>query len=213
MMKEICDMSETKGNNIGLFEIPAGSPAILAPGKLLVAEPFSDESYFSHAVVSLIDYDAAGGAMGVVLNNLTDSKLSEMLDDMPVHVDVPVFCGGPLALNRLFFLHTLGDSIIPRARQYMPGVYVGGDFEAMLDYINSGYEVEGVVRFFVGYSGWEEGQLESEIAGGCWAVGDAPERVAELLCGSGDAFWHKAVKNLGATYRAWRLVPRSVFVN
>ena len=190
-----------------LFEITAEKFVRPAGGRLLVAEPFLDEEYFSHSVVSLIDYERGGGAMGVVLNRRTPTMLADVLEDDSIKCDVPVFCGGPLALDRVFFLHTLGSDISPGARPYAPGMYVGGDFDAITDYVNSGYGLDGVVRFFVGYSGWDEGQLEQEIAEGTWALAEAAPGVP-LLSGHGDTFWHRAVRGLGESYRPWRLVPR-----
>lgn len=203
-MKDICT---------SLFARPATAKTVPSGGSLLVSEPFMEENYFSHSVVSLIDYEPAGGAMGVVLNHKSPSMLSDLLDDADIRVDVPVYCGGPLALDRLFFLHNLGEEIIPGARPYMPGMFVGGDFDAVIEYINAGYDIEGCVRFFVGYSGWEEGQLEGELAEGSWALGDAPVDTDNLLRGFGDAFWHSAVRRLGGEFRSWHLVPRMVCAN
>lgn len=202
-MKDICS---------ALFSVPASVSIKPAGGKLLISDPFLEENYFTHSVVSLIDYEAGGGAMGVVLNHKSPSILADVLDDPSIRVDVPVYCGGPLAQDRIFFLHTLGSEIIPGARAYMPGMYIGGDFDAVTDYINSGYSLEGTVRFFIGYSSWEDGQLESEIADGALAVGDAPD-ASELLRGNSDRFWHRAVRGLGEVYRSWRLVPRITCAN
>lgn len=206
-MKDLCST---------LFDVRTSAVASApAPGRLLVSEPFLEEDCFSHSVATLLDYEPRGGAMGVVLNHRTPSLLADVLDsDAGVRVDVPVYCGGPLALDRLYFLHTLGSDIVPGSRpSYADGLYVGGDFDAMIDYINSGYTIDGCVRFFVGYSSWEAGQLESEIAEGTWAVSESPALASELLCGAGDAFWHRRVRALGSAYRAWRLVPRVSCVN
>lgn len=203
-MKDICT---------SLFARSASADTQPRGGKLLLAQPFMDENYFSHSVVSLLDYDPKGGAMGVVLNHPSPSRLADLVDDCDVRTDIRVYCGGPLALDRLFFLHTLGADIIPGARPYMDGMYVGGDFDAVLDYANSGYPLEGRVRFFVGYSGWEEGQLEGEIAEGTWALSEPPASASELLKGSDDAFWHRCVRLLGPEFRSWRLVPRMACAN
>lgn len=204
-LKDICS---------ALFAQPAGADmAVPAGGKLLVAEPFMEEGVFSHSVVSLLDYEPGGGAMGVVLNRKSHNLLGDVLEDVSVLRDVPVYCGGPLAQDRAFFIHTLGPEIIPGARPYMPGMYVGGDFDAVIEYINSGYDIDGTVRFFVGYSGWDRHQLEGEIAAGAWAITDAPADASALLRGFGDAVWHKIVRMMGVEYRSWRLVPRLVCAN
>ena len=59
-MKDICST---------LFDIPTTVSLEPAPGKLLVSEPFLEENCFTHSVVSLIDYDVTGGAIGVVLTH------------------------------------------------------------------------------------------------------------------------------------------------
>ncbi|MDE6269611.1 MAG: YqgE/AlgH family protein [Muribaculaceae bacterium] len=207
-------MSEHKDICSALFTQPCSTEqARPAGGRLLVAEPFMDETIFSHSVVSLLDYEPEGGAMGVVLNRQSHSMLTDLIDDLEIEYDMPVFCGGPLAMDRVFFIHTLGSDIIPGAREYMPGLYIGGDFDAMIEYINSGYRTDGVVRFFVGYSSWDRSQLESEIAEGAWALTDAPADGGTLLSGSGDSVWHRTVRSMGNEYRSWRLVPRHVFAN
>ena len=177
-------------------------------GGLLVAEPFMKEPDFNHGVVSLVDYVPDEGATGVVMNNRTEYMLDELLDGIDSTTRIPVFCGGPVGQDRLFFIHTLGSEIVKGARRYAPGLYVGGDFDAVIDYVNAGYDTEGIVRFFVGYSNWVEGQLEKEIRKDSWAQAPSPANPAELLTLAGDAYWHRAVGKLGSAYRSWTLIPR-----
>lgn len=189
-----------------LFKI-ATTKSAPRSGSLLVAEPFLSEAYFRHAVISVIDYSRDEGATGVVMNKATGYTLQDLLDGITAPEAVQVFCGGPLGQDRLYYLHTLGDRIIPGARLYAPGLYVGGDFDTMTAYVNSGYPVEGNVRFFIGYSSWTEGQLEQEIEEDSWAQAPLPTRPEELLTGEGDPYWHRAVRSLGDSYRPWQLLP------
>lgn len=180
---------------------------------LLVAQPFMKEAYFNHGVVSLIDYIPSEGATGVVLNNRTEFVLPDLLDGISSECDVPVYCGGPVGQDRLFFIHTLGPDIIPKARRFAPGLYVGGDFDAVREYINASYPVEGAIRFFVGYCTWDAGQLEQELRKEEWAQAPAPESPALMLFDSGDRYWHRTVRSLGSAYRSWTLMPRNVSCN
>lgn len=202
-------MKDITTNLFKVYSRPAGPVC----GGLLVAEPFMKEVYFNHGVVSLIDYVPEEGATGVVMNNRTEYTLSELLDGVDRRRDVPVFCGGPVGQDRLYFLHTLGPDIIPQARRYAPGLYVGGDFDAVLAYINAGYPSEGAVRFFVGYSNWVEGQLERELRNEVWTPAPSPADPCDILRRAGDAYWHNAVRSLGADYRSWTLLPRNVVYN
>lgn len=183
-------------------------------GAILVAEPFLTETHFNHSVISIIDYDAEEGATGAVMNHRSECMLAELFDDINVRHDVPVYCGGPVGQDRLYFIHTLGSGIIPGAREYAPGLYIGGDFKAIVNYVNEGYPTDGMVRFFVGYSSWTAGQLEQELAEASWAIPSGnPDMSDEFLSLHGDRQWHRAVRHLGEEYRSWRLVPRNPEMN
>ncbi|MCM1337392.1 MAG: YqgE/AlgH family protein [Candidatus Amulumruptor caecigallinarius] len=185
----------------------------ITPGCLLVAEPFLREGYFNHAVIMLADYDRHAGAMGVVMNNLlTDTSLQELIPDVKRRDKVNVYCGGPVNSDRLFFIHTLGD-IFPGAEQLADGLYIGGDFEAVTDYVNKGYPLDSTLRFFVGYSGWEAGQLEGECARNVWAVTPNILSPKEALTGADDAYWHKVVRRMGNPYAHWLLHPKNPSLN
>lgn len=194
-----------------LFKIDI-SVRLPRPGSLLVAEPFLRESYFNHAVICLIDHAQGQTSMGVVLNRLSGHTLQELIDDVDVAADVPVYCGGPMSCDRLYFLHTLGSAVIPDAREVRNGLWIGGNFEAMKQYVNAGYPVEGNIRFFIGYSGWDAGQLDGELRKSVWAVTEfqSPE---DLLCGEEDGMWHRYVRAMGPSYRGWRYHPQNPRAN
>lgn len=176
-------------------------------GALLVAEPFLRDEHFSHAVICLVEYGPASTAMGIVLNHPTAYTLQGLIQGVKRKEDIRVWCGGPMSCDRLYYVHTLGD-LIPDSREIIPGLYIGGDFQAMLDYVNSGCPTEGCIRFFIGYSGWGHGQLDEELRNHVWAVNnitDAPS----LLTGSHKGYWHRQVRELGPEFRGWLYHPRN----
>lgn len=185
----------------------------VAAGDLLVAEPFLDDEYFGRSVISVIDHDYAEGTTGVVLNHAIETPLAEVLDGITRPEPVTLYCGGPLGHDSLFFIHTLGDSIIPEARQYGNGLWIGGNFKSAIDYINQGYPIEGYIRFFIGYSGWTVGQLDEELNDDTWAVIPEPPQTNSILQGSGDHYWHRCVRTLGEAFKPWQLLPQSTQAN
>ena len=116
-----------------------------------------------------------------------------------------MFCGGPVDMERLFLLHSLG-SVFPGASEVIPGVFVGGNVDDIISYLEDGGQIEGNLRFFLGYSGWTKGQLQAEIARHSWAVNNHPDG-RKLLTGEGNGFWRREVMNLGDSYRSWLMVP------
>jgi putative transcriptional regulator len=187
-----------------LFKInlPTGNPVL---GSILVAEPFLREDYFNHGVISLIEYEQGKSAMGLVLNKTTGYTLGDAIEGILDEVDVPIYCGGPLSCDRLFYLHSLGNEF-NGATRIADDLYVGGDFQQVKEYVNMGCETEGKMRFFVGYSGWEPNQLEEEIAKHVWAVAPKPAN-RELFREDGDSFWYRIVRLLGEPYRNWLYHP------
>ncbi len=195
-----------------LFNIDIPSANAPAPGAMLVSEPFLREEYFNHSVIALIEYEPGGGAMGVVLNNESEYTLQELVEGVEVKEPIPVYCGGPMGSDRLFFVHTLGD-VIPGTQPLGNGLWIGGEFEPMLSIINDRYELEGNIRFFLGYSGWSDGQLEDEIARNVWVVSPLAGSPHEALRGDGDAYWHRAVRALGPDFRGWLYHPQNPMAN
>lgn len=189
-----------------IFNINIASPAIPRPGALLVSEPFLREDYFRHSVITLVEYEFGSTAMGVVMNHPTGYHLHSLIEGVRRKEEIPVFCGGPLSCDRLFFMHTLGNEIIPETNEVAPGLFMGGDFKAMKQYVNAGYPIEGYIRFFIGYSGWSREQLDEELASKVWAVAEC-EETHRLLTGSNDSYWHRYVRSLGDDFRCWLYHP------
>ena len=188
--------------NLLYSHVPVSKPG---QGSLLIADPMMREEYFFRAVVMILDVPDGGGQLGLVLNKPTQLTLKDLMPDWESGADVPVFSGGPVDMERLFLLHTLGD-VFPDAMEVCPGIFVGGDVDDIISYIDSGGEVEGKMRFFLGYCGWAPSQLRHELDRHSWAVNNNPGG-PELLTGEGIGYWRQEVENLGPDYRSWLMVP------
>lgn len=184
---------------------------VARPGAILVAEPFLRDNYFSHSVVVLVDYGVAEKSMGIVLNHPTGYTLQQLVEGVTRADDITVYCGGPMSCDRLYFVHTLG-TIIDGARKIGDNLYIGGDFKQMLSYVNSGYPISGHLRFFLGYSGWDAGQLDDELRSKVWAVADLPS-ATEALTIDDDAYWHSVVRSMGEKFRGWDYHPKNLRAN
>ncbi len=180
-------------------------------GRKLIAEPLLSDSVFQRAVILLVEY-AFSGSMGLVLNKPSGIDLRQVIPSVKgLKEPVPVFSGGPVGNNRLFYIHRLGH-IIPDAVELSDGLFINGDFDSIMAYMMSGNPVNENIRFFLGYSGWEGGQLDAEIEEGVWAV--SPHKRTDLnVCVDGDLYWKNAVRELGADYRVWLSFPKMPWLN
>ena len=131
--------------------------------------------------------------------------VADVLDAVPRGSSIPVYLGGPVGLDTFFFLHTLGPDVIPGAGVVAPGLFIGGDFDAVKRYLASGAPVDGRIKFFVGYSGWGEHQLDDEIERHDWAV--VRHWDVDVMSADFDTMWSLTVRRLGPRYRLWLDMP------
>ena len=180
-------------------------------GSLLISEPLMDDAYFSRSSILVLDEPKDGGHFGLILNKPTSMSLKDLMPEWEGGDNIPIYCGGPVDMERMFLLHTLGNKLGSNI-EVLPGIYVGADLDKIIDYIDNGGEADGNLRFFLGYCGWSPGQLKAEINGKTWAVNALPQ-TPNLLSGSGLDYWNREVKDLGEEYRGWLVVPLDPSMN
>ena len=181
-----------------------------AQGSILISEPFLQDAYFQRSVVLLVEHTQEG-SMGFVLNKKTELSVNTFFADLQGFPEMPIYLGGPVSANRLFFIHSLGDLIIPNSLKINDHLYFDGDFSALIHYIQNGHPVDGKVKFFLGYSGWQEGQLHNEIDQNSWVVRHASNR--NVLLAEGEGFWKKSLESLGSQYETWTKYPKEPSLN
>ncbi len=136
-------------------------------GQLLIAHPLLNDGFFSRSVVYLTNHSEEG-AIGFSLNFKTQFVLRDVRPQVK-NGNFPIYEGGPVAKNQLFFLHTLGHDL-PDSFEVSKNIFVGGDFNELLHMIEHGKVKSYQVKFFAGYSGWSEQQLETEIQKRHWLL-------------------------------------------
>jgi len=164
-------------------------------GKLLIADPFLRDPNFMRKVVFICEHKDEG-SFGFVLNKIYEQNLGELIVGLEAS-DFPVYCGGPVQLDTIHFLHQCPD-LIPGGVAVTDGIYWGGEFEAVLRLIKEDKLTTYDIRFFIGYSGWGEGQLEEEMKQKSWITGDGTRKL--IFPTNVDNTWKDALKQLGGEY-------------
>lgn len=177
-------------------------------GNILIAEPFLAGSYFNRSIIILASCNE-NGAVGFILNKKVDFPVEELFVDFP-DFDSEIHIGGPVGTDSIYFIHTLG-SLIPGSSHIKEELYWGGDFDALKLQIKLGLVEPDQVRFFLGYSGWDAGQLQEEIKENSWLVADIPQ--ADLMNIDEDEMWVESVKSIGGKYSLWENYPENPSLN
>src|ERR671913_1032371 len=147
-------------------------------GQLLVAMPGMGDERFSRTVIYICAHSPEG-AMGIVVNkpaaDLSMPDLLVQLDIIPETelIRLPnrvgrmqVLMGGPVETSRGFVLHSPDFFIDQSTLPIDEGVCLTATVDILRAIAKGEGQTEAVLA--LGYAGWSEGQLESEIQANGW---------------------------------------------
>jgi putative transcriptional regulator len=181
----------------------------LAPGVLLIADPFLKDPNFSRTVVLLCEHQESKGSFGFVLNKVFDQQLSDLVPEVLVNT-IPVYYGGPVQIDTIHFIHQQPE-LIKGGFEIIKGVYWGGEFDTVVSLINSGKLDLKKIKFFIGYSGWSSGQLENELNEKSWITSTSDDSL--LFEQDEQNIWKQALKNLGSNFAIMANFPIDPLLN
>ena len=201
--------SYISGMNIDsdIFKIQSNN-VLPSRGKILISEPFLRDATFGRSVILLVDHTDEG-SMGLVFNKLLRLFMKDIIMVLKYLEEIPLYKGGPIATDTLFYLHTLSD--IPGSISISKGLYLNGDFDEIKKYILQGNKISECIRFFLGYSGWDSEQLNNEIRENTWLVSE--EEKSYLMKNNIKDMWRTALEKLGSKYETWSRFPQVPTLN
>tara|TARA_B110000495_G_C22723251_1_gene424765 strand:+ start:26 stop:616 length:591 start_codon:yes stop_codon:yes gene_type:complete len=169
-------------------------------GSLILSEPFMLDPSFNRSACFVVSHNKKEGTFGFILNKETGETLSSLLE---TDIDWPIYYGGPVETDTLFFLHNnsfdLKDSI-----KITDSLFWHGNFEELVSKIRNGEVKQSDIRFFVGYSGWDGGQLRREIIENSWIVSDLEN---ENIFSDPKNIWNDTLKEMGGIYKEFSNFP------
>ena len=165
--------------------------------QLLIAMPALRDPNFARGVTFLCQH-GEDGAMGLMINRLSEYRLGDVLAQMNIETessqigDTPVLIGGPVQPERGFVLHSptgnwessfkISDRIcVTTSRDVLVAIASGKGPENAL--------------VTLGYSGWSQGQIETELKENAWLTVDSDERI--LFSTALESRWEAAAALVG----------------
>jgi putative transcriptional regulator len=141
----------------------------------LISMPQLSDPQFQQTVIYLCEHTPEG-ALGITINRPSDVLFSELAAHLELEVispkmsDVPLYSGGPVESERGFILHSR-EVPCPNELPVTSQVSLSASFSVIEDLANG----KGPESFLIalGCSGWDAGQLESEITQNQWLVCEA----------------------------------------
>lgn len=170
--------------------------------QFLVSMPRLEHDDFARTVTLICQHDA-NGALGVVVNRLSQHTLSEVFNQLeipvndPASASAPVFQGGPVHQEYGLVVHSreaerewqstmpISESLcLTSSRDILVDIAAGnGPSQAILS---------------LGYAGWGPGQLEQEIMQNAWISTPVEERI--LFDSQINLKWNRAASLIGMDF-------------
>ncbi len=173
-------------------------------GSLLVAHPNLRDPNFRRTILFLSHHSAEDGAVGLVLNRPLKCSVKEVAGAAQGFLErVPVFYGGPVAQEEMV-LASMQWHDAPNAVAFQGFGEADGD-------ISIPPEFQPGLRAFLGYSGWDRGQLEAEIAQRAWIVLPPSRKLIEMR--DPENAWTQVMKELGPAYQLLAAMPDDPSLN
>lgn len=178
-------------------------------GDLLISEPYLPDPNFERTVILLCSHDE-NGSFGFVLNQESQVVFDEIIKDV-YNFDEKVFVGGPVQQDTLHFVHRSKDEILG-GDLVTDDTMWGGNYNRLIELIKLGTINSNDFKFFVGYSGWSEGQLEQELEAKSWVVykNATPDMIFDVPA---DELWQKVLENLGGKFKMISKYPTDPRMN
>jgi putative transcriptional regulator len=174
-------------------------------GQLLVAMPTMGDERFARTVIYMCAHSAEG-AMGIVVNKpAADLNFPDLLVQLDIIPDgerirlprrvgrMPVLMGGPVETSRGFVLHSPDFFIDQSTLPIDEGVCLTATVDILRAIAKGEGPTEAVLA--LGYAGWSEGQLESEIQANGWL--HCPADPGLIFDGALDLKYDIALRKIG----------------
>lgn len=136
------------------------------------------------------------GSFGFVVNKPIELTLQDVVPDAEGLL-IPLSEGGPVQKDTLHFLHRRPD-LIEGGVEITDHIFWSGEFAQTLALLRSGELSSNDIRFFIGYSGWGESQLQQEIDEKSWITRTA--KSALIFHQNIASIWKESLMDLGGEY-------------
>lgn len=175
-------------------------------GHLLVAGPGLHDPNFRRTVI-LVGEHGDEGALGVILNRMSDSRVDDALPELAGLVDgaEAVHVGGPVQPSAIVVLAEFEEP--ERA-----GTLVLDDIGFLPSEIDPDTLGElRRARVFAGYAGWGPGQLDGELQEGSWIV--EPAAADDVFTSDPEELWSEVLRRKGGPFGVLALMPPDPSLN
>lgn len=178
----------------------------ITKGNILIARPALYDGIFNRSVVLITDHNETG-SVGFILNKPLQQPVNLFISEL--NSELQVYEGGPVEMDNLYYIHKRPD-LISESENIGQGLYWSGNYEDVRWAINQHLILSNEIRFYLGYSGWSENQLQSEIDENAWVIA---ENHVDIFQDWSNNLWRQEMKKLGGEHLMWLNTPADPTMN
>ena len=181
----------------------------LKKGDLIIADPsIVNDIQFNRSIILITSSSIENEVVGLIINKILDYKLKDIIPE--INIDFDVYDGGPVNKDNLYYIHKQGH-LIPKSIEINQQLFWSGDFETIVDLINSKKITTKDIKFCLGYTGWSAKQLINEVRDDNW-IKCTKIKVEDIFTKMSNS-WKKTMINLGGEYTIWSNAPENLSHN
>ena len=181
----------------------------LKKGDLIIADPsIVNDIQFNRSIILITSSSIENEVVGLIINKILDYKLKDIIPE--INIDFDVYDGGPVNQDNLYYIHNQGH-LIPESIKINKQLFWSGDFETIVDLINSKKITTKDIKFCLGYTGWSAKQLINEVRDDNW-IKCTKIKVEDIFTKMSNS-WKKTMINLGGEYTIWSNAPENLSHN
>ena len=187
-----------------IFDLTGSHNSTNLIGKFLIASPFIGLSdIFNKSIIYIIDHNPKG-AVGLIINHqiYTNNKskvkgsrtfFSNVNGNYePIKPEIRIFLGGPIDTDKGFIIHS-NEYKHDLLTEPASDVYISCSPDTLNKILEGGGPKQSLLM--MGYTGWEAGQLEKEIAENLWIVAEGD--TALIFDVHNEDKWDNTLKKMG----------------
>jgi putative transcriptional regulator len=181
----------------------------LKKGDLIIADPsIVNDIQFNRSIILITSSSIENEVVGLIINKILDYKLKDIIPE--INIDFDVYDGGPVNQDNLYYIHNQGH-LIPESIKINQQLFWSGDFETIVDLINSKKITSKDIKFCLGYTGWSAKQLINEVRDDNW-IKSTKIKSEDIFTKMSNS-WKKTMINLGGEYAIWSNTPENLSHN
>jgi len=189
-------------------ELPSEALFFIMKGKIFISSPsLLTDMIFYKSIILIVD-QTDEGVTGFILNRPSDLFMIKEVESSE-KIKIDLYYGGPVSSEHFYLLRS--EKIYTEIINVYDNLFWGNNLDFLINKVEKGIIKMDDFILFQGYTGWDLGQLDDEIANDSWIITE--KKVEEIFSYKEKNSWNNLIKQFGHKYKLWSNSPDDITLN